>query len=362
MKTSNNRLKKVLAFVLCLSMIFVSSTTLAFATDTDTLRCSYIEDLPDGGKIYVYVIDGVENMFPVPPEGFHPLTASDEALEIYGFPPRPSDPDELAKWTENMSAWKETPIPEIEQTERVHGFMQPAPMGTISPLAVTGTSCSTNWSGYVATGGKNAFAQVQGDFVQPTVQSGCNSNTYESTWVGLGGNTSSSLVQTGTAMNTRNGGRNYYAWYEYLSTSHPNPEIVFTKVTVRPGDRIHCYCSFQRANNKFNAYVANNTNGTSQSVIVNISSSEYYDGTSAEFINERPSLSNGSQSWTAPLTRYGTTNWTNCQVFRTTSTWTNLGSLSTTRLIMVSDDGRRTLATPSGLSGRTFTSTWNNYS
>lgn len=200
-----------------------------------------------------------------------------------------------------------------------------------------------------------------GDFVQPTIQSNCNSNTYESTWVGLGGNIgSSSLVQTGTAMNTKNGGRNYYAWYEYLSANHPNPEIVFTRVTVRPGDRIHCYCSFQRSNNKFNAYIANNTNGTSQAVIVNISASEYYDGTSAEFINERPYLSNGTSTWLAPLTKYGTTNWTNCQVFRTTSTWTNLGSLSSTRVIMT--NGSRTLATPSGLSGKTFTSTWNNYS
>lgn len=55
-------------------------------------------------------------------------------------------------------------------------------------------------SGYVAKGGTNAFAQVQGDFVQPTIQSGCANNTYESTWVGLGGYNSGKLVQTGTAM------------------------------------------------------------------------------------------------------------------------------------------------------------------
>lgn len=206
--------------------------------------------------------------------------------------------------------------------------------------------------------GTNAFAQVQGDFVQPTIQSDCANNTYESTWVGLGGYNSGKLVQTGTAMNTSGGGRNYYAWYEYLSPSHPNPEIRFSKVTIRPGDRIHTYCSFQRANNKFNAYVANNTNGTSQSVIVNISASEFYDGTTADFINEAPSVGGN----TASLTKYGTTNWTNCQVFRTTSTWANLGSLTTESIIMKSKDGNRTLATPSGLSGQTFKSTWNNYS
>jgi RNA polymerase sigma factor (sigma-70 family) len=89
-----------------------------------------------------------------------------------------------------------------------------------------------------------------------------------------------------------------------------------------------------------------------------ISASEFYDGTTADFINEAPSVGGN----TASLTKYGTTNWTNCQVFRTTSTWANLGSLTTESIIMKSKDGNRTLATPSGLSGQTFKSTWNNYS
>lgn len=86
-------------------------------------------------------------------------------------------------------------------------------------------------------------------------------------------------------MNTYNSGRNYYAWYEYLSANHRNPEIRFTSVVINPGDEIHTYCSFQKLNNKFNAYVANNTNGTSQSVLVTISASEYFDSSTAEYIN-----------------------------------------------------------------------------
>ena len=361
MKFSNKRFGRIIAFILCFTMMFGLSVT-AFAETTDnaeTLKYDYVTELPDGGKIYTFVIDGIENNFPVPPEGFNPLTASDETLETYGFPPRPVDKEELTEWKENMAAYKTTPIPEIEQTDRVHGANIPVPnMLTTFSSSDIRNSYSTNWSGYVAKGCTNAFAQVQGDFVQPTIQSGCANNTYESTWVGLGGYNSGKLVQTGTAMNTSGGGRNYYAWYEYLSPSHPNPEIRFSKVTIRPGDRIHTYCSFQRANNKFNAYVANNTNGTSQSVIVNISASEFYDGTTADFINEAPSVGGN----TASLTKYGTTNWTNCQVFRTTSTWANLGSLTTESIIMKSKDGNRTLATPSGLSGQTFKSTWNNYS
>ncbi len=51
-------------------------------------QCDHIEYLDDGGRIYVYFIDGIKNSFPVPPDGFDPLTASDEDLSTYGFPPK----------------------------------------------------------------------------------------------------------------------------------------------------------------------------------------------------------------------------------------------------------------------------------
>lgn len=100
------------------------------------LEADILASFPDGGKIYTFVIDGIENNFPVPPEGFNPLTASDETLETYGFPPRPVDKEELTEWKENMAAYKTTPIPEIEQTDRVHGANIPVPnmLTTFSPV------------------------------------------------------------------------------------------------------------------------------------------------------------------------------------------------------------------------------------
>ena len=38
-----------------------------------------------------------------PPDGWQPLTASDEQLTLYDFPPRPTDPDELAQWNDDYS-------------------------------------------------------------------------------------------------------------------------------------------------------------------------------------------------------------------------------------------------------------------
>ena len=82
----------------------ISMTTVADTADTNAtsrlLQCDHIEELSDGGKIYVYYINGIENDFPVPPAGFKPNEASDEDLATYGFPPRPDNEEALAEWTE----------------------------------------------------------------------------------------------------------------------------------------------------------------------------------------------------------------------------------------------------------------------
>lgn len=351
---------KVIALLASLA-VTCSMPMSAFADSTTQteksryLQCDHIEELSDGGKIYVYYIDGVENDFPVPPEGFNPVKASDEDLATYGFPPRPVETKELSEWTKNMSSYKYTPVPVIEQTDIVHGVYQPSLNGNnTNTKGLAATTGSLNWSGYVAKGN---FAMMQGDFIQPTINPSNPSNTHESTWIGLGGyGGSQKLVQTGTAMNTYADGKYYYAWYEYLSASNPNPEIRFTSITVNPGDKIHTYCSFQQANNKFNAYVANNTNGTSQSVFVSISASEYFDSSTAEFINEKPSWNVTDNG----LTNYGKTNWTNCQIYKMSNVWVNLGSTTYDKVIMYNLSGAKR-AEPSGLNGQTFTSTWYNY-
>ncbi len=337
----------------------ITMTTVADAADTTEtsrlLQCDHIVELSDGGKIYVYYIDGVENDFPVPPAGFKPIDASDEELATYGFPPRPDNEAELMEWTEHMSAYKYTPIPQISQTDVINGaYHQPLSNDSNTTRSLDQTYYHPFWSGYVAKGN---FAMVQGDFTQPTINSSNPAYTHESTWVGLGGYNTGKLVQTGTAMTTYGGTNHYYAWYEYLSPANPNLEVQFNSIIVNAGDKIHTYCSFQQANNLFNAYIANNTNGTSQSVLVNISASEYFDSSTAEFINEKP-------SWAATdngLTNYGTTNWWNCQAYTMSCVWQSLGSTTYDKIIMYNPDNSNIRAVPNGLSGQSFISTWYNY-
>lgn len=119
--------KRIISSITTLAVIFsfgAASALDAYDTDDgafDSVKLDYehIEELDDGGKIYFYLIDGVEHKFPVPPDGFDPLTASDEQLETYGFPPRPDKEniDEYESWVEIMSCYKSTPVPEIELVE-----------------------------------------------------------------------------------------------------------------------------------------------------------------------------------------------------------------------------------------------------
>jgi hypothetical protein len=342
-----------MSVLLAAATIVCSLSFSAFAesvqkSDEKHLTADKIEVLPDGGKLYTYIIDGVRNVFPVPPTGFKPIEATDDELAQYGFPARPDDKTGLDAWNAQMAYYKYTPEPDISVTDRTNGTVKLADVKSDG----AGTLNTTNWADYYASGN---FVQVQGNFTQPTVQSGCLSNTYESTWVGLGGVNTGKLVQTGTAMNTRNGANSYYAWYEYLSPAHPNPEIKFNSITVSGGDSIHAYCSFQSSNNRFNAYVANNTNGTSQTVLVDISASEYFDSSTAEWINEHPSVSGTDNG----LTKYGSNGWTTAQAYTNTGTWYNITSLTYDRIDMY--NGSTVRSRPSGLSGGSFTSNWYAY-
>ena len=99
--------KKIISSITAIAMALSLSTELSLEAydsaeeEQKSVKLDYdrVEELPDGGKIYVYVVDGVENSFPVPPEDFQPLTATDEQLETYGFPPR-SDKDNQKEYEE----------------------------------------------------------------------------------------------------------------------------------------------------------------------------------------------------------------------------------------------------------------------
>ena len=111
-----------------------------------------------------------------------------------------------------------------------HGRLIPAVKGAHLPTK-NDTTSSLNWSGYATTG--SGITGVKSTFTVPTV--GAVPPGFAANWAGIGGYTTSDLIQAGTSEDELQG---YYAWYEILPasetlisgcTNDPN-------CTVNPGD------------------------------------------------------------------------------------------------------------------------------
>ncbi len=167
-----------------------------------------------------------------------------------------------------------------------------APVGGLrqAPIQKLTNSTSTNWSGYAATG--RQFTSVSAAWTEPTAI--CSFGTsYSSFWVGLDGDTSSTVEQTGSSADCSSANvPNYYAWYEMypkFPTNLSNP--------VKPGDA-------------FTASVTTDGVGRFTLTITDTSEPWTFQTTqrlksaalaSAEVIAEAPS----SRSGVLPLTNFG---------------------------------------------------------
>jgi hypothetical protein len=120
-------------------------------------------------------------------------------------------------------------------TTASHGRLIPAVKGQVLPTHNAATS-SLNWSGY-ATDPGSGITGVTSTFTVPTA--GLIPPGFSATWTGIGGYTSSDLIQAGTSENSTSLlGDQYDAWFEIL----PASETVLTNCTgdtactVTPGD------------------------------------------------------------------------------------------------------------------------------
>ncbi|HEU5034031.1 MAG TPA: G1 family glutamic endopeptidase [Mycobacteriales bacterium] len=112
-----------------------------------------------------------------------------------------------------------------------HGRFLPAVKGEVLPTH-NGTASSLNWSGY-ATAPGSGVTGVTSTFTVPAVN--VLPPGFAANWAGIGGYTSSDLIQAGTSEDELQGD---YAWYEIL----PDSETPLTDCTgdpactVNPGD------------------------------------------------------------------------------------------------------------------------------
>ncbi|MFI9276027.1 G1 family glutamic endopeptidase [Kitasatospora sp. NPDC052896] len=159
-------------------------------------------------------------------------------------------------------------------------------------------SSSSNWSGYATTGAK--FTSVSASWVQPTAT--CDGNdSYSSFWVGLDGDGSDSVEQTGTEVDCSEGSPLYSSWYEM----YPAYPVNFNDA-VRPGD--HFTASVTAGDGgSFTLKLSDTTQGWSHTVKKTLSNAAL---ASAEIIAEAPSDASGP----LPLTNFGTVDFTGAKV------------------------------------------------
>jgi hypothetical protein len=197
-------------------------------------------------------------------------------------------------------------------------------------------STSSNWAGYAATG--RTFTSVSASWVQPAVSCG-STTTYSSFWIGIDGDGSNSVEQTGTEADC-SGGRAYYSsWYEM----YPAYPVNYSN-TVSPGD--HFTSTVSVSGSTFTLTLSDTTRGWTKTTTKSSSSASK---ASAEVIAEAPSSSSG----VLPLSNFGTVNFTG-----STANGQSMGNFSPDKIDMAS--GSTTKATTSGLSGgQNFSVTWN---
>ena len=198
-------------------------------------------------------------------------------------------------------------------------------------------STSTNWSGYAVTGGR--YTSVSASWTEPSVT--CSGATaYSSFWVGLDGDTSGTVEQTGTDADCSGSTPQYYAWYEMypkFPTNLRNP--------VQPGDHLTATVTTD-GNGRFTLTLSDTTRGWTNSTSARLKSAKL---ASAEVIAEAPSSSGG----VLPLANFGAVSFSGAKANGATLTSSTPGIDPITM-----QSGSTVKAQPSSISNGAFSVTW----
>jgi hypothetical protein len=200
-------------------------------------------------------------------------------------------------------------------------------------------STSTNWSGY-AVSGFGPYQSVSSSWRQPAVDCSKTPTAWSAFWVGLDGDTTSTVEQTGTEADCSKGTAVYYAWYEMYPkypVNYANP--------VSAGDSFSASVTYL-GSGFFNLTLSDKTRGWSQTTTQRLKSAKLG---SAEAIAEAPSGRGGI----LPLADFGTAAFSGATVNGSLLTSSTPGLDPITKV-----SGSTVSAAPSAISGESFTDTW----
>jgi hypothetical protein len=216
----------------------------------------------------------------------------------------------------------------------MHGALRKA---SVAPNHKRTNSTSTNWSGYAVAGGR--YRSVTATWTQPSVS--CSGSAYSSFWIGIDGDTSGTVEQTGTSADCNGSTPVYYAWYEMYPqypTNYPN--------RVSAGDHFVATVTTD-GTGSFTLTLKDSTRGWTQTTTQRLNKARL---ASAEVIAEAPS----SRSGVLPLANFGTVSFSGAKVNGNTLTASTPGIDAIT---MVTSGGT-VKAKPSSISNGAFSVAW----
>ena len=297
------------------------------------------------GTLLKFTQDGADISERIPPQGWRPAEATGSELAYYGIParPDPSNKPATAAWLDEWDTHFTSVIPALPCDPIPNAFAQ---------------INSPNWSGSVAEAGGYTEAYGETTF-NPGIA--CGVGDSYTNWVGLGGTGSGGqLMQNGFWSQHDNGIS--IPFDEMLSNTYRNPiNPVYTSPPPAHGDVTNISTTYDLLLGKVTFSWHDLTNGklfqqTWATDPNGVPASNFYDGSTAEAIDERGEFG----TTISTLRNYGTDPWSQVQVAR------NGGALSPIRdesphdgFFMWNLSSTAEISVPSsGPTATQFTDTW----
>jgi hypothetical protein len=215
------------------------------------------------------------------------------------------------------------------------GAMRHAPVHLIRNIV---HPTSSNWAGWDNVGA--TYTTVSASWVQPTITCSSRETSYASFWIGLDGDGSGSVEQTGSEGDCVSGQPTYYSWYEF----YPAYPVNYAD-TVNPGDHFTSTVT-STSSGQYSLALTDNTQGWTHTKTGSAPDGE---NASAEVIAEAPSSSEG----VLPLADFGSMSFDDASV-----DGQSLGTVPTAQKLTMAT-GSYTKASVSDLSNNNaFSVTW----
>ena len=338
--------------LLIFSGFWISDPASAESNRCDTSSIVDQIKVPGGHDLVVEIFGDTEFTYiPVPDPSWDPLTASNSELEHFGFPPKPQGNSSLDEWAKEVSG--------------IH-ISAPSDLCLASTSTFELTHIAHFWSGYVTVPTANVeYRAVAATYHEPDIGFDACGSSFVSNWVGLGGlnefgHTSAGLIQAGTMYDPTT--TKHSLWYEYLdASSNGQPQITVndSRLIPNPGVEIRVSVYYYPASQSSTFTFLNVSTGSLIS-FNRKNMNNYFDGSTAEVIIERPTLLVGGIQFQTTLANFGTTHFSS--VYATGSNGTEgLYSWNRMKLYMTFDgtaNSNSLDAVTASTSANSFDATW----